>query len=278
MPFMQEGIEPKNPLDLGIPGGPEAGRRRLRGRRQGSQHRHDRLGRHAAEQGRRLGRRRDAASHGEGHRQADRRLRPHELPDDAGGGRSADAGGLPVPAGTGADHARAQRALVPRAAHRQAAGRAAPCPAERSFAGDARRHAQEIRHRAAAKPRGRDRRRSRRRRRGDRISGRAEDPLGRHPAQDRGRRRRARSAQPRRRAQGRRRRSTASARAAYPNASIDGFLVQEMVSGVEAIVGAAHRPALRAACCWSAPAASWSSSPRMPRCACCRSRRPTWRR
>ena len=31
---------------------------------------------------------------------------------------------------------------------------------------------------------------------------------------------------------------TASARAAYPKAKIDGFLVQEMVSGVEAIVGA----------------------------------------
>ena len=31
---------------------------------------------------------------------------------------------------------------------------------------------------------------------------------------------------------------TASASAAYPNARIDGFLVQEMVSGVEAIVGA----------------------------------------
>jgi acetyltransferase len=30
----------------------------------------------------------------------------------------------------------------------------------------------------------------------------------------------------------------ASARAAYPNARIDGFLVQEMVSGIEAIVGA----------------------------------------
>jgi acetate---CoA ligase (ADP-forming) len=30
---------------------------------------------------------------------------------------------------------------------------------------------------------------------------------------------------------------TASARAAYPNAKIDGFLVQEMVSGIEAIVG-----------------------------------------
>ena len=30
----------------------------------------------------------------------------------------------------------------------------------------------------------------------------------------------------------------ASARAAHPDARIDGFLVQEMVSGVEAIVGA----------------------------------------
>ena len=33
-----------------------------------------------------------------------------------------------------------------------------------------------------------------------------------------------------------------SARAAYPNARIDGFLVQEMVSGVEAIVGARSDP------------------------------------
>jgi acyl-CoA synthetase (NDP forming) len=31
---------------------------------------------------------------------------------------------------------------------------------------------------------------------------------------------------------------TASARTAYPGARIDGFLVQEMVSGIEAIVGA----------------------------------------
>ena len=34
----------------------------------------------------------------------------------------------------------------------------------------------------------------------------------------------------------------ASARAAYPNARIDGFLVQEMVSGIEAIVGARTDP------------------------------------
>ena len=93
---------------------PQAGGRRLRGRRERSQHRHDRLGGDAAEQGRRLGQRRNAAGDGARHRQADRRLRAHELPDDAGGGRSADAGGLPVPARTGADHSRAQRAVVPR--------------------------------------------------------------------------------------------------------------------------------------------------------------------
>ena len=51
MPFMQEGIEPKNPLDLGIPMGAQARRRRLRGGGARSERRHDRLGRDAAEQG-----------------------------------------------------------------------------------------------------------------------------------------------------------------------------------------------------------------------------------
>ena len=37
-------------------------------------------------------------------------------------------------------------------------------------------------------------------------------------------------------------RLVASARKAHPNARIDGFLVQEMVSGVEAIVGARSDP------------------------------------
>ncbi len=123
----QEPARPRHPRRS------QAGGRRLRGGREGSQHRHDRLGRDAAEQGRRLGRRRDAASHGEGHRQADRRLRAHELPDDARSGRSADAGRLPVPARTGADHPRAQRALVPRPAHRQAARRCRPLPRRAIF-------------------------------------------------------------------------------------------------------------------------------------------------
>ena len=49
-----------------------------------------------------------------------------------------------------------------------------------------------LRHRAAEKQGGRERRRSRRGGGGDRLPGRAENPLGRHSAQDRGRRRDAR--------------------------------------------------------------------------------------
>ena len=78
------------------------------------------------------------------------------------------------------------------------AGGAPARAGERSFAGDARGDARALRHHAAEEPRGRERGRSRGCGRGDRVSGRAQDPLARHPAQDRGRRRQARSAQPRR--------------------------------------------------------------------------------
>ena len=50
------------------------------------------------------------------------------------------------------------------------------------------------------------------------------------------------SARPRRRCRPQPTRCVAAARAAQPDARIDGFLVQEMVSGVEAIVGARSDP------------------------------------
>ena len=65
------------------------------------------------------------------------------------------------------------------------------------------------------------------------------------------------------------------ARGASRTRRIDGFLVQEMVSGVEAIVGAQQRSALWPAAARSAPAASWSSSRATWRCGCCRSTRAT---
>ncbi len=145
--------------------------------------------------------------------------------------------GLPVPARPGRDAACAQRALVPRRAARPRAGAAAAGAAERPHAGDARRDARALRHHAAEIARGGDRRRGGRGRGRDRLPGGAEDPLRRHPAQDRGRRRRA---QPARRGdvEAAAERLVASARKAYPDARIDGFLVQEMASGIEAIVGA----------------------------------------
>ena len=134
MPFMQEGIEPKNPLDLGIPMGLKHAAGVCEVVAQRPERRHDRLGRDAAEQGRRLGRRRGAAGDGQGHRQADRRLRPHELPDDAGGAsKRRQAAGFPFLQGL-EPTLRALNALwFHAAAARQAAGRAAPCPAERPY-------------------------------------------------------------------------------------------------------------------------------------------------
>ena len=152
-----------------------------------------------------------------------------------------EAAGLSIPARHRADHPRAQRLVVSRRAPRPRAGDAAACAAERALAGDTGRNARALRHRAAEEPRSRERRRGRGGRRAHRLSGRAENPLARHPAQDRGRRRGAR---PRDRAAVQRRRGCAAAVGARraPGARIDGFLVQEMVSGVEAIVGARSDP------------------------------------
>ena len=60
-PMMQDGIAPKNPLDVGIPSHARSRRQDLRDRRERSQHRHGRLGLADAAQDRCLGRR-DAAA------------------------------------------------------------------------------------------------------------------------------------------------------------------------------------------------------------------------
>ena len=149
---------------------------------------------------------------------------------------------LSVPARPGADAARAQRAVVLWRTARPRAGRRAARAAERPDAGHARRDARALRHHAAAKPRGRERGRGSRRR-AERIGFpvalkiRSADIVHkteaggvvlnlRRPAEVRA------AAE----------RLVASARKAHPNARIDGFLVQEMVSGVEAIVGARSDP------------------------------------
>ncbi len=116
MPFMQEGIEPKNPLDLGIPMGLKhaAGVCEVVAKDPNV----DMIAWAAM-----LPSKAGAWDGVEAlqamvqrHRQADRRLRPHELSDDAGGGGGAEGRGLSVPAGARADAARDERALVPRAA------------------------------------------------------------------------------------------------------------------------------------------------------------------
>ena len=119
---------------------------------------------------------------------------------------------------------------------------AAARAAERPDARHARCNARALRHRAAAKPRGGERAGGGRRRGGDRLSGGAENPLRRHRAQDRSRRRRARSRAAAQDVLAAADALTAAAQQSHPDAKIDGFLVQEMVSGVEAIVGAQSDP------------------------------------
>ena len=173
------------------------------------------------------------------HRQADRRLRPHELSDDAGSGRSAGGRGLSVPAGTGADAARAQRALVPCAAQRPACRRPLP-PAPPSDLTPATLDATLARY-GIALPKSREVASAGGSRAAAEAIGfpvvlkiRSPDIL--HKTEAGGVE--ARPAQRAPRCAAAADALIASARAAQPNARIDGFLVQEMVSGVEAIVGA----------------------------------------
>ena len=270
MPFMQEGIEPKNPLDLGIPGGLKqaAGVCEVVAKDPNI----DMIA-WAAMLPSKAGAwdgRRSAAGDGERHRQADRRLRPHELPDDAGGGRSADAGGLPVPAGTGADHPRAQRALVPRRSA-PAGSRATPPPAPPSDLSPATLDA-TLKKYGIALPQSREVATAAEAAAAAEAIGfpvvlkiRSADIL--HKTEAGGVV--ARSAQPRRRAQGRRR-----AHRLRPRRLSEG--ARSTASWCRRWCPASRRSSARAPtsstarCCWSAPAASWSSSPRTRRCGCCR--------
>ena len=127
-PMMQDGIEPKNPLDLGIPGGRPQCRQRLRGRRQRSQHRHDRLGRRCCRARPAPGTTSNVPAYLNGDRQADRRLRPHELPDDARAVEAQKQAGFPFLQGL-EPTIRALNALWFHAAAHAAERPAAPPPA-----------------------------------------------------------------------------------------------------------------------------------------------------
>ena len=115
-------------------------------------------------------------------RQADDRFRPHHASGCGPPHRIATDHGLSVPAGPDIDRPRAQRALVLWCAAGPHAGGAAARAAERPDARDARRHARALRHRAAAVAGGCDCRRSSRGGGAHRLSGGAEDPFARHSA------------------------------------------------------------------------------------------------
>ena len=117
-----------------------------------------------------------------------------------------------------------------------------PAPRERSFAGKSGSDARALRHHAGAKPRRDQRARGGRRRGGNRISGGAESPLAPtivHKTEAGGVMLDLASEQQVIDAADA---LVKSARATHPDATIDGFLVQEMVSGVETIVGAHSDP------------------------------------
>ncbi len=182
MPYMQEGIEPKNPLDLGIPGGLKqaAGVCEVVAKDPNI----DMIAWAAMLPSK--------AGAWDGVETLQAMVRGTDKPIVGFGRMSYQMTPEAVEAQTQAGFPFLQgleptiRALNGLWFHAQRTGKkpadAAPCPAQRSFAGDARRHAQEIRHRAAAKPRGRDRGGSGCGSGADRLPGGAEDPLRRHPA------------------------------------------------------------------------------------------------
>ena len=198
LPMMQDGIAPKNPLDVGIPSTIEVAARICETAARDPQYRHGGLGLAHAAQGGRLGRRDAVAAAPEQDRQADRRVRPHDLPGERQPPRRAGGGRLPLPAGDRADHPRAQRLVVSRRAPRPPAADATARAAAATFRRTTLEAALARYGIALPKSAGRrQRRRSRGRGRAHRLPGGAENSLARHPAQDRGRRRGARPARPR---------------------------------------------------------------------------------
>ena len=129
LPLMQDGIAPKNPLDVGIPSTPEIAAKRLPDRRQRSQHRHGGLGFDLPRKADAWG---DMAPFRQllgADRQADRGLRPH---DPAAGRRqhvaAQQAAGFPFLQGI-EPTLRALNGLWFHAARRGPRARAAPPPA-----------------------------------------------------------------------------------------------------------------------------------------------------
>ena len=242
LPMMQEGIAPKNPLDVGIPSTLEVAGQDLRDRGARFQYRHGGLGLAHAAQDRCLGRRDAAATAADPDRQADRRVRAHDLPDQrqpprrAGGRRafhSCKGSSRPSAPSTACGFTpRAEAACRRRRhLHRPATSRrtrwtprsratASRCRKSRLVgnAAEAAAAAERIGFPVVLKIHSRD------------ILHKTEAGGVALGLRDRAAVQAAADA------------LAAAARAAQPDARIDGFLVQEMVSGVEAIVGARSDP------------------------------------
>ncbi len=195
-PMMQDGISPKNPLDIGIPPPMDVAAKVCEAAARDPSI--DMVAWASP-----MPRRADAwgdmsrvppAARRDG--QAVPCLWPHDPSGQRATYRGAEGCRLPFSARPGTDAACTQRAVVLRSPIRPRAGCRAAGSAKRSDAGHARRHAGALRHRVAAVSGGRERRRSGHGGRTHRLPGGAENPLVRHPAQDGSRRRRAQSARP----------------------------------------------------------------------------------
>ena len=149
LPMMQEGIAPKNPLDVGIPSTLEVAAKICA--TAASDPNVDMVAWASP-----MPRKTDAWGDVtplrqllDPDRQADRRIWPHDLPGQRQPPRRAGSRRLPVPAGHPADHPRPQRPVVSRRATGPRAANAAAGAAQRPFAGDAGCHAGTLRHRPA---------------------------------------------------------------------------------------------------------------------------------